>query len=69
MINYCVDYIYQDGDYVDCGTFIESSEEDRNKTLDQLNKDKHYTITDIYENEDCYCQARSEGECACGNFK
>jgi hypothetical protein len=69
MINYCIDYVYQDGSYVDYGTFIESSEQERNKTLDELEKDKCYTITGVYENEDCYCSARSEGECACGNFK
>ena len=31
--------------------------------------DDGYTILDVYENEDCYCSARSENECACGNFK
>lgn len=69
MINYCIDYIYQDGDYVDYGTIIEDSEESRDNLVDSWSKGRHYTITSVYENEDCYCQARSYGECACGNFK
>ncbi|UUW39792.1 hypothetical protein VP14_105 [Vibrio phage VPMCC14] len=68
MINYCFDYVYQDGSYVDYGTVVESSEQDRSAAIKSL-CDDGYKITIVYENEDCYCQARNYGECACGNFK
>ena len=29
MINYCIDYIYQDGDYVESATISNLSEQDR----------------------------------------
>lgn len=69
MINYCLDYTYQHNDYVEWDTYTLSSEEERNETIKVLEQDERYTITNIYENEDCYCHARYEGECACGNFK
>lgn len=67
MINYCVDYIYQYDTYVESDTFIFDSNEDREYWINNLSKE--YKITEIYENENCYCHAYYEGECACGNFK
>ena len=68
MINYCVDYYKTVDNYIDDGTFICSSDSERQEVVASLMEDG-YTVAEIYENEDCYCHARYEGECACGNFK
>lgn len=68
MINYCFDYYKVDGTYVDGGTSIFDTSEERADAADKM-LSEGYNITGVYENEDCYCQARYEGECACGNFK
>lgn len=67
MINYCVDYLYVKGDYFEGDTFIFSSDVERREWIDGAGS--NYRILDVYENEDCYCHAYHEGECACGNFK
>ncbi len=67
MINYCVDYFYVDDDFYEGDTFIFSSNEERQSWIDKA--DGHYSILDVYENEECYCYACHEGECVCGNFK
>lgn len=66
MINYCVDYyeIHENG-YVDEGTLIFDSRVERQEYMSNTTS----TISDVYENEDCYCHAHSWGECGCGNFK
>jgi hypothetical protein len=69
MVNYCIDYVYQDGSYVDYGTTIEDSEESREEVLKGMRNNPSYKVDSVYENEDCYCHAYDEGECACGNFK
>tara|TARA_Y100001960_G_C14684457_1_gene832999 strand:+ start:906 stop:1112 length:207 start_codon:yes stop_codon:yes gene_type:complete len=68
MINYCIDYFKVYKDWVDEGTMIASSCTERENNKNLL-IEEGYTIADIYENEDCYCSARYENECACGNFK
>ena len=68
MINYCIDYCKVYEDWVDEGTMIFDTRTERIETADTL-LSEGYTITDVYENEDCYCSARYENECACGNFK
>lgn len=68
MINYCFDYFKIEGTYVDEGTFIFDTRTERTSSMDNLIQEG-YTISDVYENEDCYCSARSYGGCACGNFK
>lgn len=67
MKNYCVDYLYRKGDYCEGDTFIFDSHEERQAWVDKA--EEGYTVLDVYENEDCYCHAYYEGECACGNFK
>lgn len=68
MINYCVDYFKVEGGYLDEGTYIFDTRTERAEVIESMQSDG-YTITDVYENEDCYCHARSWGECGCGNFK
>ena len=68
MINYCFDYFKVEDTWVDEGTLICSSRTERTNTLNEF-IEEGYTIAHIYENEDCYCGAYYEGECACGNFK
>jgi len=68
MTNYCFDYSKIEGNFLDEGTMIFDTVAERTEAADSL-LSEGYTITDVYENEDCYCQARSYGECACGNFK
>tara|TARA_B100001059_G_C17774159_1_gene550219 strand:+ start:111 stop:320 length:210 start_codon:yes stop_codon:yes gene_type:complete len=68
MVNYCVDYYKIAGTWVDEGTLISDTCTERTVIIASLIEDG-YTISDIYENEDCYCSARSWGECGCGNFK
>lgn len=68
MINYCLDYYRIAGGYLDEGTYIFSTDSERLKTIATMQTDG-YTITDVYENEDCYCHARSWNECGCGNFE
>ena len=68
MINYCIDYFKVYDDWVDEGTMISSTPSERLSNIDLMIEDG-YTISDVYENEACYCSARHENECACGNFK
>ena len=68
MVNYCFDYFKVEGTYVDEGTLIFDTRTERTSSMENL-IEEGYTISDVYENEDCYCAAYYEGECACGNFK
>lgn len=68
MINYCFDYYKIDGTFVDEGTMVFDTRTERNEILSNM-AEEDYTISEVYEDEDCYCAARYEGECACGNFR
>ena len=68
MNNYCFDYYKLDETFVDEGTMIFDTRTERTESLNTLSLEG-YTISEVYENEDCYCAARYEGECACGNFR
>ncbi len=68
MINYYIDYYKLEGTWVDEGTLIFDTASERTDNINNLTEDG-YLISDIYEAEDCYCSARSWGECGCGNFK
>lgn len=68
MINYCFNYYKIINDYCDEGTMLFDSRTERAEAADKMLAEG-YTITDVYENEDCYCHARSWSECGCGNFK
>ncbi len=67
MINYFLDYKYVDRLYTEYDRFMFATEEDRANYI--KNPEKGYTVLRTYEDEECYCHAYYEGECACGNFK
>ena len=67
MINYCLDYYHtKSGNYY---TSLYYSESERCQFISYLKGKGGYRITNTYEDEECYCYAYSENECACGNFK
>lgn len=67
MINYCLEYTHtQTGESY---TSIYDSEEERSQVVIDLRSSRNYSEINTYENEECYCHAYSENECACGNFR
>ena len=62
VINYIV--WFQDGESGHVGSFKFDSEIDRDEFIAMTS----LKILGTDEDEECYCNARSWGECACGNY-
>lgn len=67
MINYFLEY--HDIESGETYASICDSDEQRCRVARELLSSENFIITGVYEDEECYCYAYSENECACGNFK
>ena len=66
MINYFLEYHDIESGETYTSTF--DSDEQRCRVVRELFNSEDFIVTDFYKDEECYCHAYSENECACGNF-